>query len=921
MKTKISGPTGVVFSRFMSDGVLPVSIEKELEDSYLSYAMSVIVSRAIPDIRDGLKPVHRRILYSMCKSGYSHDKPYKKAARVVGDVMGRYHPHADTAIYDALVRMAQDFSLLVPLIDSQGNFGSIDGDPPASMRYTEARLAQAAHFLLNDIDEDTVDFRPNYDENEEEPVVLPAEFPNVLVNGAGGVAVGMSTNIPSHNLGEIIDACIKYIDNPDVTLDELMEVIPGPDFPTGGVIMGSAGIRSAFETGRGTIVIQGRTHTEDLPSGREAIIIDEVPYQTNKAKLVERIHELIKEKKIEGVADLRDESNKSGIRVAIELKKQTNTQVVLNQLLGLTPLRTSFSINTLVLDNSRPRTMSLVEIISTFVGFRKEVIVRRTRFRLKKVRERAHLFIGMYIAVLNIDEIVAIIKGAKDAAEASVALRERKWSPSKEVQDMIELVSDTTGVIEGGMYQLTLPQVKAILEMRLQRLTGLEKGKLAAELESMVALITEYTKILNTDSLLMGIIRDGFLDIKKRLATPRRTAIEESKGDIDAESLIPREEMVVTVTMNGFVKRVKLSNYRAQKRGGKGRVAQGIKEEDVTTKLFVVDTHTSVLFFSNVGKVYKLKVYKLPLGEPASRGRSLVNIFPLNEGETITSVMPLPGFDPDSGSGVSDLEIVFATASGNIRRNSLADFQYVPSNGKIAMVLNEGDKLVAALVCKKDEHVLLSSRLGKSIRFSVSNVRQFKGRMSDGVRAIRLTEGDQVISMSILHGGEASSEVREAYLKIPVESRIKISEGESIAGKVSEMLAGHGLDEQTFLNMVKDEQFILTVTENGFGKRTSDYEYRTTSRGGVGVLNILTTARNGHVVASFSVAHSDQVMLITDKGKLIRIAVSDIRIIGRSTQGVTLFKTEKDERVVSVATVADGGDDSDKEEEEFSAEG
>ncbi|UQD54548.1 DNA gyrase subunit A [Anaplasma phagocytophilum] len=898
----------------MSDGVLPVSIEKELEDSYLSYAMSVIVSRAIPDVRDGLKPVHRRILYSMYKSGYDYDKPYKKAARVVGDVMGRYHPHADTAIYDALVRMAQDFSLLVPLIDSQGNFGSVDGDPPASMRYTEARLAQAAHFLLNDIDEDTVDFRPNYDENEQEPVVLPAEFPNVLVNGAGGVAVGMSTNIPSHNLGEIIDASVMYIDNPDVTLEELMTVIQGPDFPTGGVIMGDAGIKSAFATGRGTIIIQGRTHIEDLPSGRQAIIIDEIPYQTNKAKLVERIHELVKEKKIEGVADLRDESNKSGIRVAIELKKQINSQVVLNQLLGLTPLRTSFSINTLVLDNSRPRVMSLIEIIETFVAFRKEVLVRRTRYRLKKVRERAHLFIGMYIAVLNIDEIVAIIRASKDAAEAAAALRERTWSPSEEVRGMIELVSDSTGVIEGGRYRLTAPQIKAILEMRLQRLTGLEKGKLEVELQSMVALITEYTKILSTDSLLMGMVREGLLDVKRRVATPRRTAIEESKGDIDAESLIPREEMVVTVTMNGFVKRVKLSNYRAQKRGGKGRVAQGIKEEDVTTKLFVVDTHTSVLFFSNVGKVYKLKVYKLPLGEPASRGRSLVNIFPLAEGETITSVMPLPDVGVDGG--VESMDVVFATSSGNIRRNALADFQYVPSNGKIAMVLTPGDQLISANVCISTDHVLLSSRMGKSIRFSVGNVRQFKGRMSDGVRAIKLAEGDQVISVSVLHGSEASSEVREAYLKIPVDSRIKAAEsdGEAIGKRVSGMLDGLQLSEETFVDMVKKEQFILTVTENGFGKRTSAYEYRTTARGGVGVLNILTTARNGKVVASFSVAHTDQVMLITDKGKLIRISVSDIRIIGRSTQGVTLFKTEKGEKVVSVALVIDSGDNCDDDE-------
>ncbi|MGN7678827.1 MAG: DNA topoisomerase (ATP-hydrolyzing) subunit A, partial [Anaplasma sp.] len=810
----------------MSGGVLPVSIEKELESSYLSYAMSVIVSRAIPDIRDGLKPVHRRILYSMYKSGYDFNKAYKKAARVVGDVMGRYHPHADTAIYDALVRMAQDFSLLVPLIDGQGNFGSVDGDPPASMRYTEARLAESAHFLLNDIDEDTVDFRPNYDENEEEPVVLPAEFPNLLVNGAGGVAVGMSTNIPSHNLGEVVDACVAYMERPDITLDELMAIIPGPDFPTGGIIMGDAGIRSAFACGRGTIIIHGRTHTEDLPSGRQAIIVDEIPYQVNKAKLVERIHELVKEKKIEGIADLRDESNKSGIRVAIELKKHVNSQVVLNQLYGLTPLRTSFSTNTLVLDNNKPRVMSLLEIIDTFVKFRREVVVRRTRFRLKKVRERAHLFIGMFIAVLNIDEVVAIIRGSEDSSQAALTLRERKWNPSPDVQSMIELVSDSTGVAEGGMYQLTAAQVKAILEMRLQRLTGLETGKLEAELRSMVALITEYTKILGTESLLMDLVKQGLLDAKAKLAKPRSTAIEQST-EIDAESLIPREEMVVTVTMNGFVKRVKLSSYRAQKRGGKGRVAQGIKEEDVTTKLFVVDTHTSVLFFSNVGKVYKLKVYRLPIGEPGSRGRSLVNIFPLSEGENITSVMPLPDAE-DEGEKAS-LDMVFATASGNIRRNALSDFQYVPSGGKIAMVLTPGDQLISAQVCRSADHVLLSSRLGKSIRFSVDNVRQFKGRTSDGVRALKLLDGDQVISMSILHGIEASTETRDSYLKIPVESRIDVAKSGEISARIERLLVEHGIERESFLNMAREEQFILTVTENGFGKRTSAYEYRITS--------------------------------------------------------------------------------------------
>ncbi|AUO54955.1 DNA topoisomerase (ATP-hydrolyzing) subunit A [Ehrlichia canis] len=892
----------------MSDlnNVISVSIEQELEDSYLSYAMSVIISRAIPDIRDGLKPVHRRILYSMYKSGYDYGKPYKKAARVVGDVMGKYHPHADAAIYDSLVRMAQDFSLLLPLIDSQGNFGSIDGDPPASMRYTEARLARAAHFLLNDIDEDTVDFRPNYDENEVEPVVLPAEFPNILVNGAGGVAVGMSTNIPSHNLGEVVDACIAYIDNPEITFDELINIVRGPDFPTGGTILGDAGIRSAFMTGKGTIIVQGKTHLEDLPSGKQAIIIDEIPYQVNKAKLIERIHELVKEKKIEGILDLRDESNKMGIRVAIELKKQVSHQVVLNQILGLTPLRTTFSINTLVLENNKPKVMSLLDIISTFVEYRREVLTRRTQFRLRKVREKAHLYIGMYIAVLNIDKVISIIRSSRDTAEATKRLLECKWDALTSVREMIELVADTKSLVVDDVCQLTGVQVKSILEMKLQRLTNLEKEKLELDLKSMVSMIRQYTELLKNKEALLKLIKDGLIDVKTKLAVPRRTTIDYSHFETDVEDLIPKEDMVVTVTMSGYIKRAKLSNYRAQRRGGKGRIGQAIKEEDVITNLFVVNTHTSVLFFSNIGRVYKLKVYKLPLGEPTSRGRSLVNIFPLSENESITSVMPLP----DNVEDAESLNIVFATASGNLRRNALADFQYVPSNGKIAMVLDEGDTLISVKVCKEEDHVLLSTRLGKSIRFSVSNVRQFKGRMSDGVRAIKLSSQDNVISMSILLAMDIGSEKKDLYLKVPLDKRIAVKEEGFIGTGIVKILADLGLDQDTFMTMVQNEQFILTVTENGFGKRTSAYEYRTTLRGGVGVVNILTTTRNGNVVASFPVESNDHIMLITDKGKLIRIAVSDIRIIGRSTQGVTLFKTEKHEKVVSVAKIIDAKDDS-----------
>lgn len=883
----------------MSNNVVPVSIVKELEDSYLSYAMSVIISRAIPDVRDGFKPVHRRILYAMSRAGYDAGKPYKKAARVVGDVMGRYHPHGDAAIYDSLVRMAQDFSLLVPLIDGQGNFGSIDGDPPASMRYTEARLHRVSHFLLNDIDEDTVDFRPNYDGNESEPVVLPAEFPNLLVNGASGVAVGMATNIPSHNLGEIIDACVLYINNPEVTLDELLEVIPGPDFPTGGVILGKSGIRSAFATGRGSIVVQGKTHIEELPQDRQAIIIDEIPYQVNKVRLIEKIGELVKEKRIDGIVEIRDESDKSGIRVVIELRRNAAADFILNQILGLTPLRSSFSVNTLVLHNNRPALMSLKEIISAFIDFRKEVLIRRTEFRLRKTREKAHIHIGLYIAVLSIDEVIKIIRGAKDPAEACKELLNKEWCTSLEIQKIIELISDSTSFLKGGVYKLTELQAKAILEMKLQRLTGLEKDKLEAELNSMVDLIKEYIDFLGSKEKLMKQITVNLQEIKNRFAVSRRTAIEESDTDIEAEDLIPQEDMVVTVTMNGYIKRVKLSHYRTQRRGGKGKLGQGLKEEDVITKLFVGNTHTSVLFFSSIGRVYRLKVYKLPLAEPSARGRALVNIFPLVEGETITNIMPLPNENDEN------LNIVFATAYGNIRRNSLADFHYIPSNGKIAIKLDEGDKLISVKVCTEEDHILLSTRFGKSIRFVASEVRQFKSRNSDGVRGIKLAKADSVISMTILNGVEITTEIKELYLKISLDKRVETTKTNSIDSKLEKTLSGLGIDNELFLKLATNEEFILTITENGFGKRTSAYEYRTTGRGGVGITNILTTSRNGNVVASFPVKQGDDIMLITDRGKLIRISVNDIRIAGRSTQGVTLFKTESGENVVSVAKIED----------------
>ena len=884
----------------MQDNIVPISIVKELEDSYLSYAMSVIISRAIPDVRDGFKPVHRRILYAMSRAGYDAGKPYKKAARIVGDVMGKYHPHGDAAIYDSLVRMAQDFSLLLPLIDGQGNFGSIDGDPPASMRYTEARLHRVSHFLLNDIDEDTVDFRPNYDGNETEPVVLPAEFPNLLVNGASGVAVGMATNIPSHNLGEVIDACILYIDNPEVTLDELLEVIPGPDFPTGGVILGRAGIRSAFSTGRGSIIMQGKTHIEDLPQDRQAIVIDEIPYQVNKVKLIEKIGELVKEKRIDGITEIRDESDKSGIRVVVDLRKNVSAGFILNQILGLTPLKSSFSVNTLVLNNNKPALMSLKEIIAVFVDFRKEVLIRRTEFRLRKTREKAHVYIGLYIAVLSIDEVIKIIRGAKDPAEANRELLNKEWKTSDEINNIIELISDSTSFLKGGVYKLTEQQTKAILDMKLQRLTGLEKNKLEAELKSMIDMIKEYIAFLGSKEKLMKEIKNHLQEIKNRFAVPRKTEIEESDTEIEAEDLIPQEDMVVTVTMNGYIKRVKLSHYRTQRRGGKGKLGQGLREEDVITKLFVGNTHNSLLFFSNIGRVYRLKVYKLPLAEPTARGRALVNIFNLAEGETITNIMPLPDEDDNNQ------EIVFATASGNIRRNSLADFSYIPSNGKIAIKLDEkGDKLISVKVCNEVDHILLSTKFGKSIRFIASDVRQFKSRSSDGVRGIKLAKNDSVISMTILNGIEVTTDVKELYLKVPLARRLETASSNSINSKLEKTLNDLEIDNELFLKLTTNEEFILTITENGFGKRTSAYEYRITNRGGVGITNILTTNRNGYVAASFPVEQDDNIMLITDKGKLIRISVNDIRIAGRSTQGVTLFKTEKNEKIVSVAKIED----------------
>jgi DNA gyrase subunit A len=876
----------------------PVSIESEMKKSYLDYAMSVIVSRAIPDVRDGLKPVHRRILFGMLELGCEAGKPYKKSARIVGDVMGKYHPHGDSAIYDALVRMAQPFSMELPLVDGQGNFGSMDGDNAAAMRYTESRLAKAAHALIEDIDKDTVDWQDNYDGSEKEPKVLPAAFPNILVNGAGGIAVGMATNIPPHNLGEVIDACCLYLDNNDVTIDELMQVCPGPDFPTGGLILGVSGCRAAMQTGRGSIIMRGKTEIEEIRQGRYAIIINEIPYQVNKARMIERMAELVQEKKIEGISDLRDESDKSGVRVVVEVKKDAVPDVVLNQLYSYTPLQTSFGVNMLALDNGRPELMNLKHVITSFIRFREEVITRRTLFLLGKARDRAHTLVGLAIAVANIDEIIAVIKAAADPNAAREELMKRSW-PAEDVLPLLKLVDDSGNMVKDGKITFTEAQARAILELKLHRLTGLEREKIDEEMKELATEITEYLSILGNREKLYGILRTELLDVKGKFATPRRTVIEMSEFEADIEDLIQREDMVVTVTANGYIKRTPLSTYRAQRRGGKGRSGMDVRDEDITAELLVVNTHTPVLFFSNKGQVYKLKVYKLPIGAANTRGKALVNIFPLSEGETITTFMPLP----EDESKWDDMHIFFATAKGNVRRNDLSDFHEIRASGKIAIRMDEDDKLVSVKVCGENDHVLLAAKGGKCIRFPVGDVRVFKSRTSDGVRGMKLAGKDEVVSMTILRGIDCTAEERQAYVKRA--SALRRVEGE--AEVVEEgAIADITLTDERFAEMQAAEEFILTVTENGYGKRSSAYEYRTTGRGGSGIVGIITSERNGKVVASQPVNQSGEIMLMTDRATVIRCPIHDIRIAGRNTQGVTILKTAEGEKVVSVVTVPEG---------------
>jgi DNA gyrase subunit A len=887
--------------------IRPVSIADEMKRSYLDYAMSVIVSRALPDVRDGLKPVHRRILYTMYESGFRPDKAYVKSARSVGDAMGKYHPHGDLSIYDALVRMAQPFSMRLPLVDGQGNFGSIDGDPPAAMRYTESRLAPAAMSLLADIEEDTVDFHPNYDGKDLEPGVLPARFPNLLVNGAGGIAVGMATNIPPHNLGEVIDGVLALMERPEISIAELMEFIPAPDFPTGGVILGRGGARLAYHTGRGSVLVRAKVEVEQTRRDREALIVTEIPFQVNKTSLLEKIGELVREKRVEGIAEMRDESDRDGMRIVIEIKRDAVADVVLNQLYRYTQLQASFGCNMIALNGGRPETLNLKDFLKAFLDFREEVVTRRTKHRLNKARDTAHIQVGLAIAVANIDEVIALIRAAPDAASAREKLMERDW-PARDMAPLIELIADPRHRLnEDGTYRLSDAQARAILDLRLQRLTALGRDEIAAALNKLAAEIADFLDILRSRARLFAIVRDELAEIKANFATPRRSAIMDSDADLDDEDLIQREDMVVTVSHAGYIKRVPLATYRAQRRGGKGRSGMSTKEEDFVARLFVASTHQPVLFFSSLGKVYKEKVWRLPLTSPQAAGRFLKNILPLEEGERVTTIMPLP----EDEAQWETLDVMFATTGGTVRRNKLSDFAEVRRNGIIAMKLDDGEGIVDVQICTENDDVLLTTARGQCIRFAVPEVRVFQGRSSMGVRGISLGDDDRLISMAILRHVEAAPEERAAYLKM---RRAMLGEGGDDAAEAEEGVeaanAPDSLPAERYTRMSADEQVILTVSERGYGKRTSSYEYRITGRGGKGIVAMAVNPRNGSLVASFPVEHGDGIMLVTDGGQLIRCPVEGIRVVGRGSQGVIVFRADKDEKVVSVERVSEeGGED------------
>jgi len=884
-----------------------VSITHEMKTSYLDYAMSVIVSRAIPDLRDGLKPVHRRILYAMHEGGNTHDKPYRKSARAVGDVMGKYHPHGDSAIYDALVRMAQDFSMSLPLLDGQGNFGSMDGDNAAAMRYTEVRMDKPASYLLADIEKETVDFQDNYDGKDREPTVLPARFPNMLVNGAGGIAVGMATNIPPHNLGEVIDATLALIDDPDLESADLIRYVPGPDFPTGGIMLGRSGARKAYLEGRGSVVIRARTRTEELRKDRYAIVIDEIPYQVNKATMIERIAEAAREKRIEGIAHVQDESDRTGVRVVIELKRDATPDVVLNQLFRFTPMQTSFGCNMLALNGGKPEQLTLHRFLSLFVQFREEVVARRTAHDLRKARERAHVLCGLAVAVSNVDEVVATIRASADAAEAREKLMTRRW-PAGDILEYIALIDDPSHPAnEDGTYNLSETQARAILDLRLQRLTQLGVREVTDELRDLAGKIKDYLAILASRERIMQIISDELREVRDQFAVPRRTEIIDWAGDLEDEDLIEREDMVVTVTQGGYIKRTALADFRSQKRGGKGLSGMATKDEDVVTTLFVANTHTQLLFFTTEGMVYKLKTWRLPLGGRTSKGKAVVNILPIPSGVSIAAIMPVDRPEEDWAS----LQIVFATSAGDVRRNALSDFTNVKRNGKIAMDLPEGVELVNARICGEDDDVMLVTDAGRAIRFPTTEVRVFKGRKSTGVRGIRLQSGHRVVSMSVIRHFEASPGERAAFLK---RYRIDLGAEDDVTGADDVVSPENlSLSEDRYQEMLDANQLLLTITSRGMGKTTSSFDYRTAGRGGQGVTAMDLSEKRGKetgmLVASFPVTVEDQIMLATSTGQSIRVPVKGISFRSRGAGGVKVFNTAAGEEVVSVAWIAEASDE------------
>lgn len=879
-----------------------VSIESEMRTSYLDYAMSVIVSRAIPDLRDGLKPVHRRILYAMHETGNTHDKSYRKSARPVGDVMGKYHPHGDSAIYDALVRMAQDFSMSLPLLDGQGNFGSMDGDNPAAMRYTEVRMDKPAASLLADIEKDTVDFQDNYDGKDKEPTVLPARFPNMLVNGAGGIAVGMATNIPPHNLGEVVDATLALIDDPDLTSEQLIEYVPGPDFPTGGVMLGRSGARKAYLEGRGSVIIRAKTRVEEIRKDRYAIVVDEIPYQVNKAAMIEKIAEAVREKRIEGVAHVQDESDRNGVRVVVELKRDATPEVVLNQLFRFSPLQTYFGCNMLALNGGRPEQLTLRRFLTSFIDFREDVVARRTAHLLRKARERSHILCGLAVAVTNIDEIVATIRQSADAAEAREKLMTRRW-PAQPILEYIALIDDPTHTAnEDGTYNLSETQARAILELRLQRLTQIGVKEVTDELEELAGKIKEYLEILSSRERIMSIIGDELREVREQFAVPRRTEIVDWSGDMDDEDLIEREDMVVTVTSGGYIKRTPLADFRSQKRGGKGLSGMQTKEEDVVTNLFVANTHTQLLFFTTDGMVYKLKTWRLPQSGRTGKGKAIVNILPIPTGVSIAAIMPVDVPDEEW----ENLQIVFATSAGDVRRNALSDFTNVKRNGKIAMDLPDGVEMVNARICSEDDDVMLVTNSGRAIRFQTTDVRVFKGRKSTGVRGIKLSGGDRVVSMSVIRHFEATSDERSAYLKMRRAVAGLTDEAEATDEEVNDMAT---ISQDRYAEMSAAENLILTISAGGSGKLSSSHDYPVRGRGGMGVAAMDKAMRGGELVASFPVEIDDQIMLATSKGQSIRVPVDGISFRSRSAGGVKVFNTGKGEEVVSVAWIADQGDE------------